>query len=84
MNSKDKYVVTDEYHVVATFNDWDECKTFANTLARENAIRDILENQVDSEEPEEDKISEWIAYRNSVDCHVMTDEEREEIEENIN
>lgn len=41
MNSKDKYVVTDEYHVVATFNDWDECKTFANTLARENAIRDI-------------------------------------------
>ena len=81
MDTKGKFVVTDENEIVKIFDNEEDAKEYAYELARENAIKDIQENPVDLEEPEEEKINEWIVFRGTVETHPMTDEDRQELEE---
>ncbi|MCR5074945.1 MAG: hypothetical protein K6A79_03965 [Ruminococcus sp.] len=82
MNTKDKFVVTDEDDIVETFADEEAAREFANDLAIKNAIKDISENQANpDDEPDEKKIAEWIAFRGTVEYRPMNDEDRKDIEE---
>lgn len=81
MNPNDKYVVTDEDEIIETFNSKEEALDYANELSRTNAIKEMQENQADPDDiPEDDKIDEWIAFRGTVEVRPMTEEDKQEIE----
>lgn len=81
MNPNDKYVVTDEDEIVEIFDSKEEALDYANELSRTNAIKEMQENQVDSDEiPEDDDIAEWIAFRGTVEVRQTTEEDKQEME----
>ena len=82
MNIKDKFVVTEEDEIIESFANEEDAQEFASELARKNAIKDISENQANpDDEPEEEKIAEWIAFRGTVEYRPMNDNDRKDIEE---